>query len=252
MECIADKIGVKEGVEFVPSRHPVWKRALDITCIAISSPFVVPLMLFIALLIRLVSPGPVLFRQQRIGYRGEPFTIFKFRSMHVATSVETHKEHLKQLITSGAPMVKMDNIGDPRVIHMGGLLRSTGLDELPQLINVLKGEMSLVGPRPCIPYEYESYLPHQRKRCLAVPGLTGLWQVSGKNKTTFDEMIRLDVRYCQKRSFFLDCYIILKTVPALVIQVLESRHPKKRSDASANGGRPDKFGSLPNATTPKR
>jgi lipopolysaccharide/colanic/teichoic acid biosynthesis glycosyltransferase len=251
MECLIDKVGTKDDADVVPGRHPVWKRTLDIGCIALSAPVVLPLMILIAVLIRLVSPGPVLFRQQRVGYRGHPFTIFKFRSMHVATSVETHKEHLKQLMSSGVPMTKMDNIGDPRVIPMGRLLRSTGLDELPQLINVLRGEMSLVGPRPCIPYEYESYLSHQRKRCLVVPGLTGLWQVSGKNKTTFDEMIRLDVLYCQKRSLILDCFIIFKTIPALVIQVIESRYRKKRVDVHVNIGKPSEFNSLSEVAAPK-
>ena len=163
---------------------PAWKRVLDIVCIIIAAPLLLPLAIFIGLTIRCVSPGPVLFRQKRIGYLGQPFTIFKFRSMHIAADTKVHQNHLKQLMTTGAPMVKMDNHGDSRLIRFGGLLRSSGLDELPQIINVLRGEMSLVGPRPCMLYEFEQYLPWQKERFNSLPGLTGLWQVSGKNRTT--------------------------------------------------------------------
>ena len=213
---------------------PAWKRILDITCIIIAAPLIVPLMIVIALVIWYVSPGPVLFRQKRIGHRGQTFTIFKVRSMHVAADTKIHQEHLKHLIASGAPMVKMDSSRDSRLIPFGRPLRSSGLDELPQLINVLRGEMSLVGPRPCIPYEYEQFLPWQKERSNSLPGLTGLWQVSGKNKTTFDEMMRLDITYTQKQSIYLDCYIILKTVPVLLGQMLESRQQKKSSANSDN------------------
>ena len=126
-------------------------------------------------------------------------------------------------------MVKLDAKGDKRVIPGGWLLRSTGLDELPQIINIFRGEMSAVGPRPCLQYEYDRYEPWQKERFHAVPGLTGLWQVSGKNRTTFDEMIELDIRYARKSSFWLDIRIILMTVPALLIQVLETRRARKSS-----------------------
>jgi lipopolysaccharide/colanic/teichoic acid biosynthesis glycosyltransferase len=178
-------------------------------------------MAVIGLGIKLVSPGPIIFRQKRIGHAGKTFTIFKFRSMHVAAEVTGHQEHFKQLMQSQKPMVKLDNHGDNRVIPLGGLLRASGLDELPQLFNVLRGEMSLVGPRPCIPYEYDNFQEWQKLRCAAVPGLTGLWQVSGKNKTTFDEMIRLDIKYAKKKSFGLDCWILLKTIPVLIFQLIE-------------------------------
>src|SRR5208337_4939378 len=128
--------------------------------------------------------------------------------------------HLEQLIQTDRPMTKLDASGDPRIISFGRLLRATGLDELPQLINVLRGEMSLVGPRPCLPYEYNKYQRWQKERFDTLPGLTGLWQVGGKNKTTFTEMICLDIRYARTRTLWLDLEILLKTFPAIVVQVL--------------------------------
>jgi lipopolysaccharide/colanic/teichoic acid biosynthesis glycosyltransferase len=124
-------------------------------------------------------------------------------------------------------MVKMDARGDSRLIPGGWLIRASGLDELPQIINVLRGEMSLIGPRPCVPYEFEKYLPWQRERFNAVPGLTGLWQVSGKNRTTFEEMIRLDIQYSRNVSLWMDLKIILLTVPALLVQISDTVRGKK-------------------------
>jgi len=140
------------------------------------------------------------------------------------------------LMGTEAPMTKLDARKDPRLIPLGALLRATGLDELPQLINVVRGEMSIVGPRPCIPYEYELYQPWQRRRFDAVPGLTGLWQVSGKNRTTFNEMIRLDIEYSERLSFWLDLQIILRTLPALWQQCLDSRAPKRRQAGPSSAG----------------
>jgi len=205
---------------------PLWKRTLDITCIIVAVPVLLPPALLICLLIKLVSRGPVLFRQERIGHRGRPFMCLKFRTMRVDADHTVHKAHLKELMDSNAPMVKMD-ARDERVIPLGALLRASGLDELPQVINVLKGEMSLVGPRPCMRYEYDEYLPWHKERFNAVPGLTGLWQVSGKNRTTFDEMIRLDIRYYQNQSLWLDSSIIAKTIPALIVQMRDMRRGKK-------------------------
>lgn len=206
-----------------------WKRTLDVTLILLALPFLIPLALFIAILIRSVSEGPILFRQERVGLRGRRFMCFKFRTMFVNAETTTHQGHLQQLMNSNVPMTKMDSKGDPRIIPFGLLLRASGLDELPQLINVLRGEMSLVGPRPCLPYEYERYLPWQKERFNTVPGLTGLWQVSGKNKTTFAEMIQLDIKYAKGKTFWWDVKIILMTVPALAIQMLESRLARKPS-----------------------
>ncbi len=209
------------------SAVPRWKRILDIALIIASLPVLLPLMLAIALLIWIVSEGPILFRQERIGLRGRRFMCFKFRTMVVGNDTAVHQGHLQQLMNSDAPMVKMDMHGDPRIIRFGVPLRSSGLDELPQLINVLRGDMSLVGPRPCVPYEYEKYLPSQKERFNTLPGLTGLWQVSGKNNTTFSEMIQLDSHYASRKTLWLDCKIILKTVPALIAQMLETRAKKK-------------------------
>jgi lipopolysaccharide/colanic/teichoic acid biosynthesis glycosyltransferase len=212
-----------------------WKRTLDVLLILLALPFLIPLTLFIALLIRGVSTGPVLFRQERVGYMGRRFMCFKFRTMFVDADTATHQGHLHHLMNSNTPMMKMDSRGDPRIIPLGLFLRASGLDELPQLVNVLRGEMSLVGPRPCLPYEYDKYLPWQKERFGTVPGLTGLWQVSGKNKTTFVEMIQLDIKYAKNKTFWWDLKIILMTIPALLIQMLETRRVKK---ASRNAVRP--------------
>ena len=152
---------------------------------------------------------------------------FKFRTMFVGAETTTHQGHLRHLMKSDSPMVKLDAHGDSRIIPFGLLLRSTGLDELPQLINVLRGDMSLVGPRPCLAYECDEYLPWQRERFNTVPGLTGLWQVNGKNQTTFAEMMRLDITYAREKTLLLDLVIILKTVPAIVGQAWQARKRKK-------------------------
>ena len=149
--------------------------------------------------------------------------------MFVDADTTTHQGHLLQLMNSNTQMMKMDSKGDPRIIPFGVLLRASGLDELPQLINVLRGDMSLVRPRPCLPCEYDQYLPWQKERFGTVPGLTGLWQVSGKNKTTFMEMIQLDIKYAKNKTLWWDLKIILMTVPALVIQMLETRQARRAS-----------------------
>jgi lipopolysaccharide/colanic/teichoic acid biosynthesis glycosyltransferase len=204
-----------------------WKRTLDALLIVLALPFLIPLALLVALLIRSGSRGPILFRQERVGYQGRRFICFKFRTMFVDADPATHQGRMQQLMNSSAPMQKMDFEGDPRIIPFGLFLRASGLDELPQLINVLRGEMSLVGPRPCLPYEYDRYLPWQKERFETVPGLTGLWQVSGKNKTTFREMIVLDIRYAKDKTLWWDLKIILMTIPALIIQMLETRRAGK-------------------------
>ncbi|MFZ0825975.1 MAG: sugar transferase [Verrucomicrobiia bacterium] len=209
-----------------------WKRTLDVLLILLALPFLIPLALLVVLVIRSGSRGPVLFMQERIGYQGMRFMCFKFRTMFLDADTAMHQGHLHQLMNSNTPMHKMDSKGDPRIIPLGLLLRASGLDELPQLINVLRGEMSLVGPRPCLPYEYEKYLPWQKERFATLPGLTGLWQVSGKNKTTFVEMIQLDIKYAKSKTLWWDLKIILMTVPALIIQLLEARLVKKSSARS--------------------
>jgi lipopolysaccharide/colanic/teichoic acid biosynthesis glycosyltransferase len=205
------------------SRVPSWKTILDITCILLSVPLWLPVVLFLTVWIKLASAGPIFFRQERVGYRGNRFMILKFRTMKTNVETRTHERHLEQLINANVPMTKLDSAGDPRIIFGGRMLRALGLDELPQLFNVLRGEMSLVGPRPCTPHEFKSYKMWQRERVNAQPGLTGYWQVNGKNKTTFTEMINMDIFYTKNMSLCLDLTIMLKTFPALVTQVIETR-----------------------------
>jgi len=202
---------------------PRWKRVLDLVCVLIAAPALFPLGLLVALLIKLVSPGPAFFKQTRVGYRRQHFQIWKFRTMAVNVDTRVHEAHLARLIKSDQPMVKLDAGGDPRLIPFGSWLRSLGLDELPQILNVLRGEMSLVGPRPCVPYECEGYQPRHYGRFETLPGLTGLWQVNGKNRTTFEEMMEWDLRYVQERSLLLDLKIIAMTIPAILAQVQDTK-----------------------------
>jgi lipopolysaccharide/colanic/teichoic acid biosynthesis glycosyltransferase len=213
-------------VEIGPGRVSPLKRALDLFCLLLALPTLLPVMLALAALIKIVSPGPIFFKQDRIGFMGRRFRMVKFRTMRVNAETSTHQSHLKNLINSDTPMTKLDVKGDPRVIPCGSILRSSGLDELPQLINVLRGEMSLVGPRPCTPYEYEQFQPWHKQRFRALPGLTGLWQVSGKNRTTFNQMIELDIRYAKEWSLWMDMRIIALTVPVLLSQVKEQKTKK--------------------------
>lgn len=195
---------------------PLWKRSLDLTVATAALVLLAPLFGLIAAGIRLSSPGPILFRQQRIGYLGRPFVLFKFRTMKVKTDEAPHRQYVRQLVNADVAMEKLDDRKDPRITPFGRLLRRSCLDELPQLFNVLRGEMSLVGPRPCLPYEAQEFSPWHCRRFRSVPGLTGLWQVSGKNRTTFREMIRLDIRYETRCSFWTDLWILIKTVPAVL------------------------------------
>ena len=206
---------------------PGWKRFLDVALVLLALPVLVPLMITIALIIWTVSEGPILFRQERVGLRGSRFMCFKFRTMKANNDTAVHQGHLADLMGSNKPMMKMDVKGDPRIIPLGVPLRASGLDELPQILNVLRGDMSLVGPRPCVSYEYEKYLPWQKERFNTLPGLTGLWQVSGKNRTTFDEMIQLDIEYSRTKTMWKDLWIITKTIPALLVQMRDTRRGRK-------------------------
>jgi lipopolysaccharide/colanic/teichoic acid biosynthesis glycosyltransferase len=220
---------------------PAWKTILDLTCILLSMPLWLPVVLFLVFWIKLASPGPVFFRQERIGHGGKRFMILKFRTMKVNVETRTHERHLEQLINADIPMTKLDAAGDPRIIPGGRFLRATGLDELPQLFNVLRGEMSLVGPRPCTPHEFKSYQVWQRERVSARPGLTGFWQVNGKNRTTFTEMIKLDIFYTKNLSLWLDLMIMLKTLPALMTQVIDSRSASRPRARAVAGNLSNKF-----------
>lgn len=216
---------------FLGRPMPVWKRGIDILGSVLALVLLFPLLLFIAIFIKAVSPGPVFYRGERVGYLGENFKCWKFRTMHPDSHTSSHEEHVIKLMKcDNAPFEKLDD-EDLRIIPFGGLLRKTGLDELPQLLNVLQGEMSLVGPRPELPYSVQHYTHWQKRRFDVVPGLTGLWQVNGKNRTTFRQMIRWDIAYIQQRSFWLDLKVIVKTTPAIVTQAFNSYFKKSQETA---------------------
>lgn len=201
------------------------KRLIDIVISALGLIALLPVMLAIALLVKFSSKGPVLFRQRRIGQFGVPFTFLKFRSMYPDNDPRIHQEFVARLIAGNAQSQNGNDSGkatykivnDPRITPIGRFLRKSSLDELPQLINVLKGEMSLVGPRPPVPYEFERYqLWHKRRVVEVKPGITGLWQVHGRSKTSFDEMVRLDLRYVRAWSLWLDLKILTQTPKAVL------------------------------------
>jgi lipopolysaccharide/colanic/teichoic acid biosynthesis glycosyltransferase len=208
---------------------PIWKRAMDILGSVLGLMLLSPLFLVTGLLIKSVSKGPVFFRQERIGHKGKIFRLWKFRTYeHNAPCGAQHARYVSSLINVARqgkdapqqPMKKLDNA--PGIIPGGLVLRKTCIDELPQLINVLLGEMSLVGPRPAIVYEVEQYADWHKRRLLAIPGMTGLWQVSGKNRLTFNEMVRLDIRYARRKSFRFDVKILMKTPLAIISQIQDS------------------------------
>ena len=201
------------------------KRLLDIVCASLGLLLAFPIMLLIAIGIKVTSEGPVLFRQERLGFLGKKFTFLKFRTMYVNSDAKIHKKYTASLINGNneginrgskdKPLYKMDK--DPRVTSLGHFLRRTSLDELPQFFNVLKGDMSLVGPRPCIPYEVEHYKAWHLRRVLEIkPGITGLWQVSGRSSTTFDTMVRLDLEYAATWNLWFDVKILFKTIGAVL------------------------------------
>ena len=202
------------------------KRGVDIAGSITALLCALPFFVLIAAAIKATSKGPVFFRQRRIGQHGRPFVFLKFRSMHVGNNHGIHKQYVQQLIAGKAERQQSDGNSqgvfkltkDPRITKIGSFLRRTSLDELPQFINVLKGEMSLVGPRPPVPYEVEAYDLWHRSRLLeAKPGITGLWQVSGRSRVTFDEMVRLDLRYARSWTPWLDLQILLRTPAAVLL-----------------------------------
>jgi lipopolysaccharide/colanic/teichoic acid biosynthesis glycosyltransferase len=206
----------------------ITKRVMDIAGSLILIVLSAPVLLATALAVKLSSKGPILFRQQRIGQFGKPFTFLKFRSMYADNDPAVHQRYVMQLIAGRAPRHATSDAGDSvgvykltkdqRITRVGGFLRRTSLDELPQLFNVLKGDMSLVGPRPAITYEVVAYETWHRRRVLEVkPGITGLWQVHGRGRVPFDEMVRLDLRYAREWSPWLDLKILLRTPRAVII-----------------------------------
>lgn len=198
----------------------VLKRGIDILGSLLALAILLPVFLVIAALIKLTSAGPVFFRQTRVGQYGTPFTFLKFRSMFVGNDSSLHQQYVTKFIAggqdlSGIRVFKIEE--DPRVTRIGRILRRTSLDELPQFLNVLRGEMSLVGPRPPLPYEVEKYDLWHRRRILEVkPGITGLWQVTGRSRVTFEEMVRLDLKYARKWTIAMDLKILCLTPKAMI------------------------------------
>jgi len=200
------------------------KRAFDLLIATTMLVVISPVMLVIALLINRSSSGPVLYVQERLGRDGRPFKFYKFRSMAHNSDDAIHRQFAAMFINGDKSGCAESNEGDevfklkkdPRITSIGALLRRTSLDELPQLFNIIRGDMSLVGPRPPIAYEIENYQPWHMERLKAVPGLTGLWQVSGRSSVSFEEMVRLDIRYINEWSPAADLKILLKTVPVVL------------------------------------
>lgn len=196
------------------------KQALDLTVGGLCLVLTLPFMALIALAIRLDSRGPAIIRQTRIGYKGKPFTFYKFRSMYVDSDDSVHRTYTQQWIqnqpaTGTGPKV-FKIVKDKRITRVGAILRRYSIDEWPQIFNVVKLEMSLVGPRPALPYEVESYREWHKQRFDAPPGMTGLWQVSGRNRLSFDEMAQLDIDYLRRWSFPLELKILAKTIPTVL------------------------------------
>ena len=206
----------------VTARFPLWKRVLDLTLVLLTLPVWLPLMVVLMALIRFRSTGPIFYRQERVGYHRKRFMIFKFRTMQVNAETRTHEDYFAELMRSEVPMTKLDAAGDSRLIPGARFIRASGLDELPQIFNVLRGEMSLVGPRPCLPSEFNRYEKWQQNRVNAPPGLTGYWQVNGKNRTTFNQMVFMDLFYIDKMSIWFDLRVICKTIPVLVFETIEA------------------------------
>jgi lipopolysaccharide/colanic/teichoic acid biosynthesis glycosyltransferase len=218
------------------------KRMMDVTIVGFSLIFILPLLVFVAVLIKLDSPGPAIYRQERVGakrrrrngvfvWEETPFTIYKFRTMQADAKSTLHRQFIEAYINGDEEAMlriqaaqqkeresqdKYKLANDPRVTRVGKFLRKTSLDEIPQLWNVVKGDMSLVGPRPPIPYEVELYLFHHHERLHTTPGITGLWQVYGRSATSFEEMVKMDVDYIRQQSLLLDIKLILGTVTAVV------------------------------------
>jgi lipopolysaccharide/colanic/teichoic acid biosynthesis glycosyltransferase len=198
--------------------YELGKRLLDITLATILLAVSSPVLLVVAVLVRTTSPGPVLFRQTRVGRAGAPFRMLKFRTMRHGCDDAAHRDYIRRLLSDQADaydgLYKL--VDDPRVTRVGAVLRRLSIDELPQLLNVLKGDMTLVGPRPALPFEAELFPDWATPRYLVAPGVTGLWQVSGRNRLTMLQGLKLDVEYVEQRSFVVDLLILFRTVPAVL------------------------------------
>jgi lipopolysaccharide/colanic/teichoic acid biosynthesis glycosyltransferase len=204
-----------------PTGYRLAKRSLDVTGAVIGLVVASPILGLVAVAVRMDSPGPILFRQIRLGVGARPFTVLKFRTMHLSADERRHQEHIRELLRTGDAATEDTTwapiAADPRVTRVGGFLRRSHLDELPQFVNVLRGDMSLVGPRPPIPYEVELYEPWMLRRLSVVPGLTGLWQAHGWGRLPFADGVKLDLEYVEHRSLGLDLKIILRTLWQILV-----------------------------------
>ncbi len=223
-------IGDVEGVPAMRFRRAdlagpeaILRRMIDVAGATVCVVVLAPVLAAIAIAVKISSPGPIFYRQERVGRLGRRFTMYKFRTMVAGNDSSIHREYLDAYIKNGAAAsVSADGTKiykltrDPRVTSVGGWLRAFSLDELPQLWNVMRGEMSLVGPRPCLPYEWDLYRPWQRRRLDVMPGCTGLWQVTARSHVTFDEMVILDLHYAHHGSVGRDLWLIAQTIPAMV------------------------------------
>jgi lipopolysaccharide/colanic/teichoic acid biosynthesis glycosyltransferase len=217
--------GGRRGKPFVHRMEKASRRGLDLALIFCGALFVIPIMILVSLLVKFTSRGPVLFRQSRVGQHGVPFNFLKFRTMYHNCDQAVHREYATQFVRNEAEPQKKDGheyyklLNDKRITPLGAFLRKTALDELPQLINVIRGEMSLVGPRPPIDYEVEKYQTWQLRRVLEVkPGITGLWQVVGRSTTTFNEQVRLDLQYVQRQSVWMNLWLLFKTIKVVLMR----------------------------------
>jgi lipopolysaccharide/colanic/teichoic acid biosynthesis glycosyltransferase len=198
------------------------KRILDVTFTILIAPFVLFVGVIVAICIKLNSPGPIFYRQKRIGQDGIEFEMLKFRSMYINNDSNIHREKIikymngEKLNEDGNDAMAYKHLHDPRITTVGRFIRKTSLDELPQFWNVLRGQMSLVGPRPPLPYEVECYSPHDSLRLTGKPGLTGPWQVYGRSRVTFHNMVNMDITYLKEQSLWYDLKLVMLTIPVMI------------------------------------
>jgi lipopolysaccharide/colanic/teichoic acid biosynthesis glycosyltransferase len=215
---ISRNSALRVPVSPTPAGYRLAKRALDLLGSTIGLVVTSPILALVAIAVKVESPGPILFQQERLGLGGRPFTLYKFRSMHLSAEQARHRDHVRDLIrgegveTQSSPAAWVPIALDRRVTRLGAFLRRSHLDELPQLVNIVHGEMSLVGPRPPIPYEVEVYEPWHLRRLSVIPGLTGLWQATAWGRISFDEGVALDLAYIDRRSFWFDLQLIGRTI----------------------------------------
>lgn len=215
-----EEIGKVSAFRYVPPQpgrrliYPYAKRAFDLIVSTLIIVLLMPFWLFLAALVKFTSPGPIFYKARAIGKDGKLFSMYKFRSMRVNACTKLHEDKVKKMILENGATTKL--IADPRITRVGHFLRKLSLDEFPQLLNVLKGEMSLVGPRPCLPYEYEVMKEWQKQRCAIKPGMTGIWQIKGRDEVLFSEQVVLDLYYKEHRSLWMDLEIMVGTIPVVI------------------------------------